>query len=778
MTNDADPPGRTEGLNVCSVASSWPATLRLVHTLRAVDPDAPLTLLSMGPPPDLPPLDNTSVLVPEDLGLGDQELLRLRLVYDRTELEEALIPRLLSWLVARGAQEVLFLDCHTEVHGELGPIAAALADHPLVLAPLTPRPLPEDDLAPDQRQLLLRGTVSSRHLAVRADAVEFLRWWVDRTRWDALHDPSAGLLGAGRWLDLATSTFDAHLLRSPGVGVSGWHLAAGALQRRDGRWLLDDAPLVTIDLRGFDPRRPHLLDAGVGSRPRVLLSEHPGLATLLEERVDALAPQPSTASVTDPPPWLDARVRRMALAALRESHDRGRPAPFVLVPDHSGVVAWLNELIADPGTPVTRLLHAVWAGRGDLRATFREPLGRDGTALATWAAEDPEFASMYGEIHRPARQDTAERPVPSPGLNIVGFLNAELGLGEAARLLARAAAAGGVPFAPVAFRETDSRQSVEFAGATDDAPFDTTLLCVNADLTPLASARSWGSLNSDRHRIGYWFWEVDRFPAEHLDALHYVDELWAASHFVAECLRSITDKPITVVPHPVAEPTPTHLTRGDLGLDDRFTFAFWFDAFSCTERKNPAALIQAFRRAFRPDEGPLLLIKSINGDRDRAAIEHLWWLARGRSDIVLIDGYRSAIEMRALVQRIDCYASLHRSEGFGQTMADAMMAGKPVIATGHSGNLQYMSEQNSLLVPYELAPVGHGNPPYPPDSRWALPDIDAAAAKMRWVVERPAEAAAMAARGAADVRRTNGLSVMGAYLATAFVRHLDPTVTA
>lgn len=778
MKTDADPRGRFEGLRVCSVASSWPATLRLVQTVRAIDANAPLTLLSMAAPPELPPLPNTHVLIPEDLGLGDQELLRLRLVYDRAELEGALIPRLLSWLITQGNQAVLFLDCHTEVHGDLAPVVAALTDHAVVLTPVASVPLPNDDLAPDQRQLLVQGAVSTRLLGVRADAADFLQWWVDRTAWDALNDPSVGLFGAGRWLDLAAASFGAHLLRSAGVDVGTWNLASGALQRRDGRWLLDGTPLVTIDLHGFDPRRPDLLDASLGSRPRVLLSEDRDLAVLLEERSEALAPEPDTASVAEPPPWLDARVRRMALAALRQSHDRDQPPPFVLVPDHSGVLTWLNEVIADPGTPVTRLLHAVWAGRGDLRATFREPLGRDGAALAAWAAEDPEFSSTYGEIHRPVRQVTTERPAPSPGLNIVGFLNAELGLGEAARLLARAAAAGGVPFAPVAFRETDSRQSVEFAGATDAAPFDTTLLCVNADLTPLASARSWGSLNSDRHRIGYWFWEVDRFPAQQLDALHYVDELWAASHFVAECLRSITDKPITVVPHPVAEPTPTHLTRGDLGLDDRFTFAFWFDAFSCTERKNPAALIQAFRQAFRPDEGPLLLVKSINGDRDRAAMEHLWWLARGRSDIVLVDGYRSAVEMRALVQRIDCYASLHRSEGFGQTMADAMMAGKPVIATGHSGNLQYMSDQNSLLVPFELVPVGHGNPPYPPDAQWAHPDIDAAATKMRWVVERPAEAAAMAARGAADVRRTNGLSVMGAHLATAFVRHLDPSITA
>lgn len=763
-------------LHVCSVASCWPSALRLVETLRAAGEDGPVTLLALDPRPATPPPSNTSVLMLGDLDLPDGEALELRLVYDRTELEGALVPRLLEHLARRSPAGLLHLDCHTEVHGTLDAIRAALDEHAVVVVPRALRPVPQDGLAPDERHLLVEGAFSAGQIAVRPDAADFVRWWVERTRWDAILDPPAGLFGAGRWLDLAASTFPVHVLREPGMGISAWSLGTDGLEQRDGTWFVHGAPLTTIGLRGFDPSNPALLDPDLGPRPRLLLSEQPGLATLLEERarvLQGLADPAASTEVEPAPRWLDARVRRMALAALRKAHDSLQPPPFEPSDDHSSLVRWLNEPVALPGVPVSRLLHAVWAGRGDLRTVFREPLGADGPALVSWAATDPDFASSYEDVHRPVAPAPAARSAPAPGFNVVGYLNAELGLGEAARLLVRAAALGGVPHAAVPFGETSSRQSVELAGTTDIAPFDTTLLCVNADLTPLASARTGGSLGDDRHRIGYWFWEVDRFPPDQRDALHYVDELWVASEFVREALRAITDKPISVIPQPVAEPVATHLTRTDVGLTDRFTFAFWFDAFSCTERKNPADVIRSFCRAFAPDEGPMLFVKSINGERDRAAVEQLRWLAKGRPDIELVDGYWSAMQMRALVQHIDCFVSLHRSEGFGQAMADAMMAAKPVIATAHSGNLHFMTAQNSFLVPCELVPVGTGNPPYPADARWAAPDVAVAAALMRDVVEHPADTARRAESAAADIRRTNGLPVAAAHLATSFLTLLE-----
>ena len=167
-------------------------------------------------------------------------------------------------------------------------------------------------------------------------------------------------------------------------------------------------------------------------------------------------------------------------------------------------------------------------------------------------------------------------------------------------------------------------------------------------------------------------------------------------------------------PLPV-EVRPEHrLTRADLGLPpDRFVFLFTFDFLSTTARKNPIGLVEAFRLAFEPGSGPMLLLKSINAERCPQDLSALKEAAAGHPDIQLSDAYVTQEHMQALTAACDCYVSLHRSEGFGLGLAEAMAYGKPTIATGYSGNLGFMDESNSYLVSYRPAPV--------PPGRRALP---------------------------------------------------------
>ena len=189
---------------------------------------------------------------------------------------------------------------------------------------------------------------------------------------------------------------------------------------------------------------------------------------------------------------------------------------------------------------------------------------------------------------------------------------------------------------------------------------------------------------------------------------------------------------------PVIDPT---ITRASLGLPEGFVFLFAFDYLSVLKRKNPIGLIEAFCKAFEPGEGPTLVIKSINGERCLSDRERVRFAASARPDIVLIEDYLSVDQTRALTALSDCYVSLHRSEGLGLTMAEAMSLGKPVIATGYSGNLDFMDERTTWLVPYELVPVGKGAAPYSPTANWAEPDLDTAARYMREIFDDPETAA-------------------------------------
>jgi len=217
--------------------------------------------------------------------------------------------------------------------------------------------------------------------------------------------------------------------------------------------------------------------------------------------------------------------------------------------------------------------------------------------------------------------------------------------------------------------------------------------------------------------------------------LQWLDEVWVCSEFNAKALRRHTDKPVTIVPHPAHAPRPSTWLPREIADEEVFTFLFVFDQFSVQERKNPVGLIEAFERAFPTPGEARLVIKSINGDKRPVAQEQLRYVANRRPDIRLIERYLLREELDGLMWNADCYVSLHRSEGFGQTLAEMMAIGKPVIATNWSGNLAFMTEENSLLVGHNKVMVGEGHEPYPPASRWAAPKIDQAAEQMRRVFD-------------------------------------------
>ena len=270
----------------------------------------------------------------------------------------------------------------------------------------------------------------------------------------------------------------------------------------------------------------------------------------------------------------------------------------------------------------------------------------------------------------------------------------------------------------------------------------------------------------DRYTIGVWCWEASRFPDAFRPAFDLVDEIWVASDYVAEIVADAAEKPVHVFPMPVEVAPPPSLTRAELGLpEDRFVFFFTFDFFSTVERKNPLGLVEAFTRAFAPGQGPLLLIKTINGEKQPGELKRLVQAAAPHPDIRIVDKYVSGEHMRGLVANCDCYASLHRSEGFGFPLAEAMVYEKPVIATGYSGNLTFMNDENSYLVGFGLTPVPPGSANYPAGALWADPDVDDAVAAMRRVVDHPDEARERGTQGRQTILSRHSLDRTAQFLA-------------
>ena len=334
---------------------------------------------------------------------------------------------------------------------------------------------------------------------------------------------------------------------------------------------------------------------------------------------------------------------------------------------------------------------------------------------------------------------------------MAGYFRAENGLGEAARLLIAVIRQSGIPYSTVGYEETPSRQGLPFQEVSDRA-YNTNIVVVNGD-NLAAFARSVGSqFFIDRYTVAYWAWETDRLPDGYLEALDYVDEVWMPSEYSSQAARAATNKPVHTFPYPIVPPAvDPAITRQQLGIPDGFLFTFMFDYFSTSQRKNPHDLIRAYRDAFSEGESAALFVKTLNADQrpeERQLVEEL---TAGRRDIQVVDGYMTSAEKNALLALSDCYVSLHRSEGFGLGMAEAMSLGKPVIATGYSGSMEFMTGENSYLVPYSVTQVGRLAGPYTAEAHWASPDVGVASRLMRHVFEHRDEATARGARARADV---------------------------
>ena len=237
--------------------------------------------------------------------------------------------------------------------------------------------------------------------------------------------------------------------------------------------------------------------------------------------------------------------------------------------------------------------------------------------------------------------------------------------------------------------------------------------------------------------------------------------MWVGSEHVREAVSAIATVPVITVAQPVSLPDGAAWAEPPPGLPEGFRFLFAFDYLSVFERKNPLATVEAFSRAFPPGSGACLIVKTLNDDADPSAHRRLLTAAGAHPDVHVMQQRLSHSQRNGLLGAANCYVSLHRAEGFGYTLAESMWLRTPVIATGYSGNLDFMTPDNSCLVDHRLVPIGAGNDPYPADGVWAEPDVDHASRLMREVFEHPDEAVRRADRAAREIRSSHGPEAAG-----------------
>jgi glycosyltransferase involved in cell wall biosynthesis len=374
----------------------------------------------------------------------------------------------------------------------------------------------------------------------------------------------------------------------------------------------------------------------------------------------------------------------------------------------------------------------------------------------------------------------AVRPVPE--VNAYGDWRAMTGLAEAARRSVTALVASGVRVwlndrqIPGVFR-AEARMTATLRELPAGRHGAIDLWYLNVNEFPVVSDSELRPDSCARHVIGSWFWELPFVTATLVSQIARVDELWVGSRFTAAAFRGYTDKPIHVMPVPIETAADPHLNRGDFGLpEDACLFFFHFDANSSPARKNPWAVIRAFDRAFNQSErcGKVrLVIKALNLGRLPETRERLTREITAVGGI-LIDENLKRSEMDALIGLCDVYTSLHRSEGFGMGMAEAMLLGLPVVATGYSGNMEFMTQANSCLTGYRLRHVDNEDLAQHPGLEWiyelgqlwADPDVGHATRWMRWLFENPTARRRIGAAASATIRSRYSHEAAGLAMST------------
>lgn len=334
------------------------------------------------------------------------------------------------------------------------------------------------------------------------------------------------------------------------------------------------------------------------------------------------------------------------------------------------------------------------------------------------------------------------------------------GLGERLRAVFRSFRAVGVEARILAIEDPAEHPGPEMADLrarlADRLEGDFTIVVMNGDEQELVSSVPASERGNAGRTIAFPAWEPQAYPESWARELDHYDEVWAASSYSGAAFRGVVRRPVTVLPPPCHPALSRSFSRRHFGISETaYVFVFFFDLASFIERMNPHALLEAVDRlrAARPFAEFQVAVRLGNpGANPDAAARLRSALEPYRRQVLLIEAALSGDEVTSLVRVGDAFVSLHRAEDFGFGGGAAMYFGKPVVATGFSGNLEYMTPQTALLVNSTTVPIPEGHYPRAAGQLWADPDVEHAAAQMVKLLDDPNSGRVLGARASAHVR--------------------------
>ncbi len=711
-----------------------------------------------------------------------QQFSNLALALSEEQLIDYVLPRIAKSLLSI-SDTLIYFEPETFVLSELTDLIDASIEAELVLVPRRLTPAVADGLNPTG-EFIWEDFYDSGLFAINSSKHDFVNWWckqtemnvdlVDSTKFDFLYQ--------------ASTLFDARILKDQSFGLSFFNFDERRLTQEDeSRWFVNGKALHSVYFKGYEIDKPYWSSIFINDKSRFLLTSSLPHQKLHKQYRDLLIHStehslPNHFSSNEKYGWsellpgyeLTPGIRHV----FRTEWIEGSAEILDLITPFgtksiNEFIEWLEGASSIAGPLVQRFVLAIFIDRPDIYRDFVHGNAVDYDGLGRWIKD---FGRSEYPISRlvsykpPVKVNVLDRGRSKTGIDVIGSLNSEHGLGEAGRLLVEALATTTEKISTISYSPVGVRGRHPFKPDNISENM-TTVVALNPEQTRDLWKMYGTQFRKDRYVIGQWFWELEIAPSWYKAAFgeRLVDELWAPTRFIEQMLlKSVPSHiPVHYMPLPFVSPRiDTNFSIEDLGLERRFTFLFTFDFGSVMKRKNPGAVIAAFKQAFKENEGPQLIVKSINGRIRQKEYEELLWSCNGRKDIFLIDEYFDNDKNAALIANCDCYVSLHRSEGLGLTLAEAMLLEKPVIATNYSGNLDFMNTETGFLVPWEYTEVGQDAAAYPSHARWAEPNIDAASEYMRYVYCNPAISSDIGKRARQHIETHFSPLVTGAKMAS------------
>jgi glycosyltransferase involved in cell wall biosynthesis len=765
--------------NYVSMASILLAGAKRFHsdaTIYLCLADAPLPNEGFYP-------DGCIVVPIEDLEIPDLRSFAFR--YDIMELNTAVKPFMFQYLLRMGHDTVLYFDPDIQIFSRLDQILEPLqADVSIVLTPHLCAPA-EGDAFPNDIGIMRAGIYNLGFLGLRAcpEAESILAWWAQKLQYQCINAPDAGIFVDQKFIDLVPGFADkARILRDPTLNVAYWNLEQRTLTCEADTWKVDGRPLGFYHYSGFDPAKMDRLSKYTEAFQGNAISA--ALSRLLEQ----YAAQLRANNHGRLPAGLYAYgyfasgtpIPRIVRKMFRDRHIIWFGDPFETYESylHAPIP---GQWAGSSSAIVTNLMGYLHEQEPWLRHTFdlSQPSGVHG--FVKWFLDHGERFVGDLRLIEPVAERAGRRPPgelcsrPAPrsaaqaDINIIGYLRSALGIGEASRLMLRSLTCAGLRARGLATSlNSPSKQS---DGSCDHlietkATGRFHVFCINLDQLLLAIDHLRPNLHADAYRILVPFWELSNLPDAWLPAVEAVDEIWAPTRFIQMALAKRIRKPVLRVPLMLDFERPARVERGQFSLPPRsFLFFFAFDYLSYLERKNPMAVVNAFKRAFRANgcaQATHLVLKTMNAGVIPGNGQAMREVLKDDPDITLIEKTLSREETLALIAACDAVVTLHRSEGLGLLVAEAMVLGKPVIATDYSGTTELVTPDTGWPVDYCLTPVQEGMYPFHEGQVWADADIDHAAWQMRRVVDDQPEVERRVSAARVLISREYGIKTVAA----------------